>query len=99
MADLSVDFAGLKLKNPFIIASSELTNKVEKIKIAEEHGASAVSTKLTFLKVPLYARPYHIIEKGGRLLLALRRAHEGRGHPGAHRSSARSRPTSRSSPT
>ena len=32
MADLSVDFAGLKLKNPFIIASSELTNKVEKIK-------------------------------------------------------------------
>ena len=24
-----------------------------------------MSTKLTFLKVPLYARPYHIIEKGG----------------------------------
>lgn len=65
MADLSVDFAGLKLKNPFIIASSELTNKVEKIKWAEENGASAVSTKLTFLKVPLYARPYHIIEKEG----------------------------------
>lgn len=65
MADLSVDFAGLKLKNPFIIASSELTNKVDKIKIAEENGASAVSTKLTFLHVPLYARPYHIIEKGG----------------------------------
>jgi len=65
MADLSVDFAGLKLKNPFIIASSELTNKLEKIKIAEESGASAVSTKLTFLEVPLYARPYHIVEKGG----------------------------------
>jgi len=65
MADLSVDFAGLKLKNPFIIASSELTNKVEKIKIAEENGASAVSTKLTFLQIPLYARPYHIIEKEG----------------------------------
>jgi dihydropyrimidine dehydrogenase (NAD+) subunit PreA len=65
MADLSVEFAGLKLKNPFIIASSELTNKLDKIKIAEENGASAVSTKLTFLKVPLYARPYHIIEKGG----------------------------------
>lgn len=65
MADLSVDFAGLKLKNPFIIASSELTNKLEKIKWAEENGASAVSTKLTFLEVPLYARPYHIIEKGG----------------------------------
>jgi dihydropyrimidine dehydrogenase (NAD+) subunit PreA len=65
MADLSVDFAGLKLKNPFIIASSELTNKLDKIKIAEENGASAVSTKLAFLKVPLYARPYHIIEKEG----------------------------------
>ncbi len=65
MADLSVDFAGLKLKNPFIIASSELTNKLDKIKMAEENGASAVSTKLTFLKVPLYARPYHIIEKDG----------------------------------
>jgi len=65
MADLSVDFAGLKLKNPFIIASSELTNKLDKIKIAEENGASAVSTKLTFLKVPLYARPYHIIEREG----------------------------------
>lgn len=65
MADLSVDFAGLKLKNPFVIASSELTNKIEKIKIAEDNGASAISTKLTFLKVPLYARPYHIIEKEG----------------------------------
>ncbi len=65
MADLSVEFAGLKLKNPFLIASSELTNKVDKIKIAEENGASAVSTKLTFLKVPFYARPYHIIEKEG----------------------------------
>lgn len=65
MADLSVEFAGLKLKNPFVIASSELTNKLEKIKIAEENGASAVSTKLTFLQVPLYARPYHIVEKGG----------------------------------
>jgi len=65
MADLSVDFAGLHLKNPFVIASSELTNKLEKIKVAEENGASAVSTKLTFLDVPLYARPYHIIEKEG----------------------------------
>ena len=65
MADLSVEFAGLKLKNPFIIASSELTNKLEKIKWAEDNGASAVSTKLAFLEVPLYARPYHIIEKDG----------------------------------
>ncbi|GAB4247087.1 MAG: NAD-dependent dihydropyrimidine dehydrogenase subunit PreA [Thermoleophilia bacterium] len=65
MPDLSVDFAGLKLKNPFIIASSELTNTVDKIKRAEEHGAAAVSTKLAFLEVPFPARPYHIVEKTG----------------------------------
>jgi dihydropyrimidine dehydrogenase (NAD+) subunit PreA len=65
MADLSVDFAGLKLKNPFVIASSELTNKIDKLKTAEENGASAIITKLAFLKVPLYARPYHIIERDG----------------------------------
>lgn len=63
MSRLEVDFAGLKLKNPFIVASSELTNTLEKIKIAESYGASAVSTKLCFLHVPFYARPYHIIEK------------------------------------
>ena len=40
MADLSVEFAGLKLKNPFIIASSDLTNKIDKIKTAEENGAT-----------------------------------------------------------
>jgi dihydropyrimidine dehydrogenase (NAD+) subunit PreA len=63
MADLSVNFAGLKLENPFIVASSELTNTVEKIKIAEDHGASAAITKLCFLKVPFWAKPYHIVEK------------------------------------
>lgn len=65
MADISVDFAGLELKNPFIIASSELTNTVDKIKTAEEHGAAAVSTKLAFLHLPFPARPYHIVEKNG----------------------------------
>ncbi|MCZ7663503.1 MAG: tRNA-dihydrouridine synthase [Thermoleophilia bacterium] len=65
MADIAVDFAGLVLKNPFIIASSELTNTLEKVKIAEEHGAAAVSTKLAFLHVPFPARPYHIVERNG----------------------------------
>lgn len=63
MVDLSVDFAGLKLKNPFIVASSELTNTIEKIKKAEMLGASAVSTKLCFLEVPFPSRPYHIFEQ------------------------------------
>ncbi len=65
MADIAVDFAGLVMKNPFIIASSELTNTLEKVKIAEEHGAAAVSTKLAFLHVPFPARPYHIVERNG----------------------------------
>jgi dihydroorotate dehydrogenase subfamily 1 len=67
MPDLTVEFGGLHLKNPLIVASSELTNTVSKIKEAERWGASAVSTKLAFLEVPFYARPYHIIERGSAL--------------------------------
>ena len=65
MATLAVNFAGLELKNPFIVASSELTDKIDKIKWAEDAGASAVSTKLCFLEVPFFARPYHVYEKRG----------------------------------
>jgi dihydroorotate dehydrogenase/NAD-dependent dihydropyrimidine dehydrogenase PreA subunit len=65
MANLAVNFAGLELKNPLIVASSELTDEFEKIKWAEDFGASAISTKLAFLQVPFYARPYHVWEKGG----------------------------------
>ncbi len=65
--ELAVTFAGLELKNPLIVASSELTNTVSKIKEAERWGASAVSTKLCFLQVPFYARPYHIVERGTAL--------------------------------
>lgn len=67
MSELAIEFAGLKMKNPLIVASSELTNTVSKIKEAERWGASAVSTKLCFLQVPFYARPYHIIERGTAL--------------------------------
>ncbi len=63
MADLRVNFAGLKLENPFVVASSELTNTVEKIKLAEKHGAGAAITKLCFLDIPFFAKPYHIVEK------------------------------------
>ena len=62
MPELEVNFAGLKLKNPFIVASSELTNTLERVKLSEKYGASAVSTKLCFLKVPFFAKPYHIVE-------------------------------------
>ncbi|MBN1315684.1 MAG: 4Fe-4S binding protein [Anaerolineales bacterium] len=67
MSELAIELAGLKMKNPLIVASSELTNTVSKVKEAEKYGASAVSTKLCFLHVPFYARPYHIIERGSAL--------------------------------
>ncbi len=62
MATLKNEFAGLQLKNPFIVASSELTNTLEKIQLAEKAGAAAVSTKLCFLQVPFWAKPYHKVE-------------------------------------
>jgi len=65
MPTLAVNFAGLELKNCLVVASSELTDEFDKIRAAEDFGASAVSTKLAFLEVPFYARPYHVWEKGG----------------------------------
>jgi len=46
--DLSVNYLGLKLKNPIIIGSSGLTNSVEKIKELEKNGAAAVVLKSLF---------------------------------------------------
>jgi dihydroorotate dehydrogenase subfamily 1 len=45
-----MDFAGLEFKNPFVVASSPLTAKVDLLKKAERFGAAAASTKLTFTK-------------------------------------------------
>jgi len=46
--DLSVNYLGLKLKNPIIVGSSGLTNSVEKIKDLEKQGAGAVVLKSLF---------------------------------------------------
>lgn len=46
--DLSVNYMGLKLKNPIIVGSSGLTNSVEKIRDLERHGAGAVVLKSLF---------------------------------------------------
>ncbi len=46
--DLSVNYLGLKLKNPIIIGSSELTNTVDKITDLEQNGAAAVVLKSLF---------------------------------------------------
>jgi dihydroorotate dehydrogenase subfamily 1 len=51
-----IEYAGLKLKNPFIVASSPLTAKVHLIKKAEEYGAAGVSTKLAFIRQPFYGK-------------------------------------------
>lgn len=51
-----IEFAGLKLKNPFIVASSPLTAKLHLIQEAEKYGAAGVSTKLTFIKQPFYGK-------------------------------------------
>ncbi len=48
MANLETTYLGLQLKNPIVIASSGLTNSVEKIKKLEEAGAAAVVLKSVF---------------------------------------------------
>jgi dihydroorotate dehydrogenase (fumarate) len=42
MPDLTTKFAGLTLRNPIVVGSSDLTDSVGKIRKLEEHGAGAV---------------------------------------------------------
>jgi dihydroorotate dehydrogenase (fumarate) len=53
---------GLKLKNPIIVASSGLTNSVEKIKALEEAGAAAVVLKSIF-EEQINSEVSHLINK------------------------------------
>lgn len=48
MINLETRYMGLKLKNPIIVASSGLTNSIEKIKELENAGAGAVVLKSIF---------------------------------------------------
>lgn len=48
MINLETQYMGLKLKNPIIVASSGLTNSIEKIKELENAGAGAVVLKSIF---------------------------------------------------
>ena len=48
MKRLETTFAGLKLKNPFIVSSSNLTNTAEKNKKWEDAGVGAVVLKSLF---------------------------------------------------
>ena len=48
MANLSTSFAGLKLRNPFIISSSGITSSLEKIRKLDSLGAGAIVLKSLF---------------------------------------------------
>lgn len=45
MPDLSIEYMGLKLKNPIIVGSSTLTDSLNGIVLAEKYGAAAVVLK------------------------------------------------------
>jgi dihydroorotate dehydrogenase (fumarate) len=66
MPGLETTYMNLRLKNPIIVASSGLTNSVEKIKSCEEAGAGAIIIKSLFEEVLARedmglseAAPYH----------------------------------------
>lgn len=48
MADISIDFMGLKLSSPVIVGSSTLTKDMDNLKKAEDAGAGAVVLKSLF---------------------------------------------------
>ena len=48
MADLSVEYMGLKLKSPIIVSSGPMTRNVESMKKCEKAGAGAVVVKSIF---------------------------------------------------
>lgn len=48
MTDLSVNYLGLKLKNPIVVASCGLTDSVKKVEYLESKGAAAVVLKSLF---------------------------------------------------
>lgn len=69
-----LDFCGVQMKNPVVIASSPLTSKLKWLIEAEKAGAAAVSTKLTFIKQPFYGKlRMHTSDRLGSLICYDRR--------------------------
>ena len=60
MADLSVTYLGLKLKNPIIIGSSGLTDNIEKIVELEKQGAGAIVLKSLYEEQILAESAHHV---------------------------------------
>ena len=59
MEKLKTTFAGLELKNPFIVSSSGLTDSVEKNKQLEQAGAAAVVLKSLFEEQIMWQSAHH----------------------------------------
>lgn len=62
MANLETKYMGLSLKNPIVVASSGLTNSVEKIRELEAAGAGAVVLKSIF-EEQINSEVSHLINK------------------------------------
>lgn len=59
MEKLKTTFAGLELKNPFIVSSSGLTDSVEKNKQLEQAGAAAIVLKSLFEEQIMWQSAHH----------------------------------------
>ncbi len=62
--NLNTEYLGLKLKNPIVIGSSGLTDKVEKLIKLEENNAGAIVLKSLF-EEQLYAETFKTIHSSG----------------------------------
>lgn len=51
-----IKYAGLTLKNPFVVASGPPGATVDRLIQCEDNGAAGVSVKLTFIKQPFYGK-------------------------------------------
>lgn len=68
---LSLELAGIDIKNPIVIASSPLTATVYRLKKAAEYGAAAASTKLAFIRQPFEGRLQLYSEPGQCLIVPI----------------------------
>ena len=62
MERLKTTFAGLDLKNPFIVSSSGLTDSAEKNRQLEQAGAGAIVLKSLFEEQIMWQAAHHAAE-------------------------------------
>ncbi len=64
MADLSIQYLGMKLKNPVIIGSSGMTGTVAGVKHAAESGAGALVLKSIFEEQIMHEMAHYLNDTG-----------------------------------